>query len=146
MNRRTFGVCGLIAVAVCALGPESTYGQSNEFGQTIINGPTAGINAGSAGARAPGNMVASSLVRASQQITPLSRPDITETSRPPGPLAQTLPDAIDTAFTELNTFMLFLFNQLLQRQGLPPLVPGDIITPSDGTSTGDGRNPRGGTK
>lgn len=146
MNRRAFGACGLVALGACALGPKSTLGQSNEFGQTIINGPTAGINAGAAGARAPGNMVASSLVRASQQITPLSRPDITETTRPPSPLAQTLPDAIDTAFTELNTFMLFLLNQLLQRQGLPPLVPGDIITPSDGTTTDGGRSTRGGTK
>jgi hypothetical protein len=146
MDRRSGWVCGLAMLAATTFGLDGAWGQTNQFGQTIINGPTAANNAAAAGSRGPGNMVGGGISRAADRISPLGRIEITETDRPTSPIGQTLPDAIDTAFAELNQFMFFLLNQFLQREGLPPIVPGDIITPPDDSANGDDRDPRSGAK
>ncbi len=106
--------------------------------QRIITGATALDNAslGEVALRAPGRMVTAGLARAIDRADSFRvRPQITETARPASITAQALPEAIDTFFGELNQFLFFIFNRLLEREGLPPLLPIDFL--SDLSTDGD---------
>lgn len=104
------------------------------------------VSGGAIAARSPGNMVIAGLVRR-QEAVDFARGgiEIVETTRPTSPRAVFLAEAVKIIFDQLNSTLLYLGNILLQRAGLPPLVPQ--VTPptttvdenADGESTGDGR-------
>jgi hypothetical protein len=61
--------------------------------------------------------------------------EIVETTRPTSPRATFLVDAIEILFDQLNSTLLYLGNILLQRAGLPPLVPQVTPLPTTGGNT-----------
>lgn len=99
--------------------------------------PFDNVSGGAVAARAPGNMVNAGVGRA-QAAADFARGgiDIVETSRPMSPRAVFLVDAIEIIFEQLNRTLLYLGNILLQRAGLPPLVP-QVTQPSTPDSTDD---------
>ena len=107
--------------------------------QVIIQGQHASDNVtgGALAARAPGNMVNAGVGRA-QAAANFARGgiEIVETSRPMSPRAVFLVDAIEIIFEQLNRTLLSLGNILLQRAGLPPLVP-QVTTPTIPDTTVD---------
>ena len=133
MDRRHRYAAGLVA----ALG--GLFGNQPSQGQVIIDGGTAAENVRTAGTRAPGLMVGAGVARAVERITPLSPTEITETAEPTDALDEARREFQLEAVAELNEFLVFFLNQLLQRRGFPPFVPEPPAPPDDGAN-GDGTN------
>ena len=112
--------------------------------QTIIQGGTALDNAATAGARAPGNMVANGLSRVQEFAERAAAgPQITEQAPPETDVwSQALADSITILFDQLDQAIFLFHNLLLARAGEPLIIPTDILPDFSDTSgtdeTGDG--------
>jgi hypothetical protein len=97
------------------------------------------VSGGALRARSPGNMVGAGIARR-QEAANFARGgvEIVETTRPMSARATFLVEAIEILFDQLNSTLLYLGNILLERAGLPPLVP-PVPTPTtpDTTDTTD---------
>ena len=93
------------------------------------------VSGGAIAARSPGNMVGAGVARA-HEAADFARAgiEIVETTRPMSPRATFLVEAIEIVFEQLNQTLLYLGNILLQRAGLPPLVP-QVTTPTTPVTT-----------
>jgi len=89
---------------------------------------------GSAGFRAPGNMVASGIGRADAMMpNPLAPTQITETASV-SLRTQVIVANLETFFQTLNTAVVALHNIILARAGRSPVIPSSVFTPSSSGS------------
>ena len=89
---------------------------------------------GSAGFRAPGNMVSSGIGRAASLMpNPLAHPQITETASA-SLRTQVIVANLETFFQTLNTAIVALHNVILARAGRSPVIPSSVLAPSSSGS------------
>ena len=145
-SRRRLTTVLIVAQMACL---ESTvYAQFNSGTErNNVAGRTASENAssGAVGGRSPGNLVISGVGRAQAAIiSPRLGFSITETSRPITPRVQFLTDAIQIIFADLNNAIFLLQNVFLARAGLPPAIPGGLLSSPALTGDSGGTAPTGG--